>query len=238
MTEDKTLPLRSLVSIKTLVGVGVLLGTFLPWFVGIAIAAGLLWKACSGYVLRRFGGERYADPLTKLVVPGRKTVDIKGDFVVFHIGARAHKKLDQFFREMGDAFREMLQELEENPSLGCLGSEQFVGVTGFFIVQYWRSLDQLNAYARSSTNRHASAWAKVMRVVRKSNDYGIWHETFEVKEGNYECIFGACPPMMLGNCHQTSLIDCKGRNKSAAGRAGKTDGSDYPEELMGGDKLE
>ncbi|KAL3893513.1 MAG: hypothetical protein SGARI_008130 [Bacillariaceae sp.] len=171
------------------------------------------------------------DPMTQQVVRGRKMAKIEGDFVVFHIGFRPNNKIDKFSKWMGDAFESMVEELENDPKLGFLGGEFYAGTTGTFMVQYWKSTDQLNAYARDSTNRHASPWAKLMKMGRESADYGFWHETFEVQAGQYESIFVNCPPMLLGNCHETELIQCEGRNNSAAGRAGKTDGSDYPQRL-------
>lgn len=51
---------------------------------------------------------------------------------------------------MGDAFKEMIDELESDPSLGYLGSESFVGNTGTLSVQYWKTAKELNAWARDS----------------------------------------------------------------------------------------
>jgi len=171
------------------------------------------------------------DPLSRHVIAGRKTAIRKGDFVVFHLGARPHKGVDAFFKWMGDAFEEICDELEAHPEYGCLGSEQFFGVTGGLLVQYWASLDALNAYARNKSNTHASPWAKLMKKGRESSDYGFYHEAFEVKDGKYDAIYVNCPPMLLGNCLGVELASCDGQYSSAAGRAGKTDGSDYPTDL-------
>lgn len=47
----------------------------------------------------------------------------------------------------------MLRELDRNPDLGCLGY-----ITGLkVIVQYWRSFEQLEAYARSRDHEHLPA---------------------------------------------------------------------------------
>ena len=234
--EDQTLFFKSMLPIKTMVGLGLLVGVFLPWYVALPLALLMTWGSLSKAVLGRLG--KYKDPLTKLVVPGRKTPIIEGDFVVFHIGARPNKPLDGYFKDIGESFAAMVKELEDHPELGCLGSELYMGVTGTFAVQYWKSLDALNAYARSASNLHASAWGKLMRKLRKCSDYAIWHEAFEVKAGHYDAIFVNCPPMLLGNCHGVKLMPCTGKYKSAAGRAGKTDGSDYPKELDGSDPNE
>ena len=74
------------------------------------------------------------------------TADIDGDFVVFIIGMRInkfwkpHKWLPVFL-----AMPRMLKELQRQPESGFLGSTS----AGFAIIQYWRSFDHLEAYARS-----------------------------------------------------------------------------------------
>jgi hypothetical protein len=72
-----------------------------------------------------------------------------------------------------------------------LGTESYFGAdgTGGMIVQYWRSIEQLNAYARSQTNTHYSPWKKLFMMGKESTDVSFWHETFQVKAGQYECIY-------------------------------------------------
>lgn len=227
---DETLfPFKYALPIRTMVGAGLLLGAYLPKKYSVAIGVAMIGGTVATAIASRLG--LYTDSLTKSVVRGRKMAKIDGDFVVFHIGARPNRHIDGFMKWMGDAMGEMLKELEHCPELGCLGGESFVGPTGTLLVQYWRSLEELNAYARNSTNKHSSPWAKLMKKGRESPDYGFWHESFLVKDGNYESIYVNCPPLMLGNCHAADLVQIEGANTSAAGRAGKSDGSDYPEHL-------
>lgn len=123
------------------------------------------------------------------------TAEIDGDFVVFLIGMRVnrpwklHKWLPVFF-----AMPRMLKELARSPESGCLATHQGLGV----IVQYWRSFDHLEAYARSHDAEHWPAWVAFNRKVRiSSGDVGIWHETYLVRAGEYECVYGAMPRMGL-----------------------------------------
>lgn len=211
---------------KAMVGLGVLVGTVMPWQLSLLFGAMMVGGTFVRAILSRMG--LYTDPITKQVVRGRKTALVKGDFVVFHLGSRANRHVDGFYKWMGDAFEEMGRELEDNPDSGCLGSETYVGVTGTLLVQYWKSLDHLNAWARSSTNSHSGPWAKLMKMGRESADYGFWHEAFEVKAGKYDAIYVNCPPMLLGNCRNVELEQASGKMSSAAGRAGKSDGTDYP----------
>lgn len=71
------------------------------------------------------------------------------------------------------------------------GSEVYYGADGIgsLIVQYWRSLDHLNAYARSQSNKHYGPWKELYAIGKKSTNLGFWHEAFEVKAGKYECVY-------------------------------------------------
>ena len=202
---DGTLfPFKYALSIKSMVGAGILIGAYLPKKYAVTAATLMLSGTVMMSVATRLG--LYDDPVTKQVVRGRKMADIQGDFVVFHIGARPNRAIDGFFKWTGDAMDAMLKELEEHPELGCLGGERFFGTIGPMTVQYWKSIEHLNAYARNKNNQHASPWAKLMKKGRESPDYGFWHETFIVKAGQYESVFVNCPPMMLGNCHGADLV--------------------------------
>lgn len=128
-------------------------------------------------------------------LPQRMTAEIDGDFVVFLIGMRVnrpwklHKWLPVFL-----AMPRMLKELARSPESGCLATQRGLSV----IVQYWRSFDHLEAYARSHDGEHWPAWLAFNRKVRiASGDVGIWHETYMVRAGEFECVYGAMPRMGL-----------------------------------------
>src|SRR5690349_2430336 len=89
------------------------------------------------------------------IIPARMTADIEGDFVVFIIGMRVNKlwKLHKWV-PVFLAMPRMLKELERQPDSGFLGSIS----GGLLIVQYWRSFEQLEAYARSHDHLHWPAW--------------------------------------------------------------------------------
>ncbi|MEO7965780.1 MAG: DUF4188 domain-containing protein, partial [Gemmatimonadaceae bacterium] len=66
------------------------------------------------------------------------------------------------------------------------------------IVQYWRSFEHLEAYARAHDHVHWPAWVAFNQKVRMSSgDVGIWHETYLVRAGEFECVYGAMPHMGL-----------------------------------------
>ncbi|HEX9108908.1 MAG TPA: DUF4188 domain-containing protein [Longimicrobiales bacterium] len=170
------------------------------------------------------------------VIPQRMTAEIKGDFVVFLIGMRVnklwkvHKWLPVFL-----AMPRMLKELEGHPESGFLGFNNHFGL----IVQYWRSFDHLEAYARSHDLAHWPAWVSFNRRVGKSRgDVGIWHETYLVRAGDYECVYSGMPPIGLGKAAE--LMTASGRRESARGRvgargAGASGASGAPGVVAGGD---
>jgi len=129
-------------------------------------------------------------------IPQRMIPLIDGDFVVFLIGMRINKpwKVSKWWPVFA-AMPRMLRELDANPSLGCLGY-----TPGFrVIVQYWRSFDHLEAYARNKESQHLPAWkAFNLSVGKCRGDVGIWHETYLVRAGQYEAIYSGMPPFGLG----------------------------------------
>lgn len=127
----------------------------------------------------------------------RMTVDIEGDFVVFLIGARVSKlHLARSIADLGGrrGMKHMLDYLVARPEKGLLAYEMGIPT----IVQYWRSFEQLEAFAKDQNDPHLDAWRKYWRRVGRSDRTGIWHETYLVKAGNYEAIYGNMPPHGLG----------------------------------------
>ena len=152
---------------------------------------------------------------------GRWTAEIEGDFVVFIIGARVNTKwrLFQALSDLGGkrSMNYMLKYLTEHPEKGLLGYQTM----GFANVQYWRSFEQLEAFAKDTDDPHLEPWRKFWRRVGKSGRTGIWHETFLVRDGEYEAIYGNVPPRGLGKA--TKLVpvaeSVSARQRLKAGRA-------------------
>jgi hypothetical protein len=137
--------------------------------------------------------------MTLAEVAGRRmTAEIDGDFVVFLIGARFNDRLHmaRSFIDLGGrrGMRHMLDYLVSHPDKGLLAYEM-----GFpTIVQYWRSFEQLEAFAKDKDDPHLDVWRKYWRRVGRSGRTGIWHETYLVQAGHYEAVYGNMPPHGLG----------------------------------------
>ena len=124
---------------------------------------------------------------------GRYTADIDGDFVVFLIGMRLNHPLRiRKWWPVATAMPRMLKVLSQHPELGCLGFQQWFGRTTL-MVQYWRDFDSLDRFARDRDLPHLEPWRRFNRAVRASGDVGIWHETFKVRAGEYEAVYGNMP---------------------------------------------
>src|SRR4051812_27174625 len=149
----------------------------------------------------------------------RVTAKIEGDFVVFIIGMRVnrpwklHKWLPVFAAMPG-----MLIELQKNPDSGFLGAEPFITPWKPVLIQYWRSFEALEKYSRDRDAKHWPAWQKFNKRVASNGDVGIWHETYKVAAGQYECIYNNMPPAGLAKATQRE--DVVAANESAGARIG------------------
>ncbi len=155
---------------------------------------------------------------------GRWTAEIEGDFVVFIIGARINSKWQAFkaFIDLGGrkSMNHMLKYLTEHPEKGMLGYQSL----GFANVQYWRSFEHLEAFAKDKDDPHLEAWRTFWKRLGKDDRTGIWHETYLVRDGEYEAIYGNMPARGLGKASRlvpvAESIGARQRLKAAARRSG------------------
>src|SRR4051794_21777397 len=92
----------------------------------------------------------------------------------------------------------MLRELQQDPALGLLGVTSTLQGRGSLMVQYWRDLDSLLAFARDPEHTHRPAWREFNRGARDAaGAVGIWHETFVVPGGGHESVYVDMPEQGL-----------------------------------------
>lgn len=151
------------------------------------------------------------------VINGPVTAEIDGDFVVFLIGMRVNKwwKLHKWFPVL-TAMPPMLRELIRRRELGLLHFSFWVGPRGPMLVQYWRSVDQLEDFAKDARLPHRPAWKRWNQAVGDSGDVGVWHETYVVPHGSFESIYANMPPWGLARAGTPAQLTRATR--SAAGR--------------------
>src|SRR5690242_10068087 len=125
---------------------------------------------------------------------GRHTATIDGDFVVFLIGMRINQpRRVRLWLPVLKAMPAMLAELDRHREAGLLGYERALMFGGPAVVQYWRSFEHLERYARDADAEHLPAWKRFNQAARDSGAVGIWHETYKVRAGEYETIYGSMP---------------------------------------------
>ena len=154
----------------------------------------------------------------------RLTASLEGDFVVFLIGMRVNQpwKIHKWW-PVASAMPRMISELQRQPELGFLHAEMWFS-RNVMQVQYWRSLDQLLAYAKSKQSTHLPAWKAFNQSIGTDGSVGIWHETYSIADGNYESVYVNMPPFGLGRAGK--LAAATGRKHSAAQRLGRISETD------------
>jgi hypothetical protein len=155
------------------------------------------------------------------VFPGRYAAVSDEPFVVFLIGMRVNKlwALRRWTRTAA-AMPKMIAELKRDPSLGLLHAEFFTYWRGVGVIQYWRSFEQLHAYAHARDAKHLPAWAEFNRHIGSDGSVGVWHETYTVSPGQYETIYANMPRFGLGRAAQH--VGAVGRLEQASSRIAQT----------------
>src|SRR5947209_1974261 len=152
---------------------------------------------------------------------GRFTAELPDDFVVFLIGMRVNRpwKVREWL-PVATAMPRMLKWLDRHPEAGLLKWHN-AWIHGPAVVQYWRSFDDLSRFARAPAEPHLPAWTVFNQAVRASGDVGIWHETYKVRAGEYEAIYGNMPRVGLAAAGRHEPVGSTGQ--SAARRIGATE---------------
>jgi hypothetical protein len=150
------------------------------------------------------------------VIAKRMTAQVEGEVVVFLIGMRINRmwKIHKWL-PVARAMPRMLSELQADPDSGFLGYESWVG-NPTIALQYWRSFEHLERYAKDAARLHRPAWAAFNRAVASNGDVGIWHETYRIRPGDFECIYNNMPPFGLAKA--TKAVSASGRLETARAR--------------------
>lgn len=203
--------------IRSMMGAGMVLAMLLPTKIVIVLATLMTLPQFSLTLARHYG--LIGDPLRKAhpVLRGRHAGQIDGDFCVFHIGLILNGDVpSKEMMDIGDAFEAMTRELEANPEkYGYLGSANYISANPrtdpFFVVQYWRSQEHLNANARERMAKHFPSMSWSSEAMKASAHGGFSHESFTVRAGEYEAIYVNCPQNLLGKAGR--VVPATGRRR-------------------------
>ena len=154
-----------------------------------------------------------------MLIRDRVTAELPGNFVVFLIGMRINKPLlVHKWLPVAAAMPRMIRELSRQPELGLLHAESWFS-RSVLMVQYWRSMEQLLAYATNREAEHLPAWKAFNQAVGTSGAVGIWHETYAISPGRFESVYVNMP--RFGRGKAGSVVPASGNRKSARGRLGE-----------------
>ena len=149
----------------------------------------------------------------------RSTHAYDGPLALFLIGVRIHQPwrlrvVSQVIRAMPP----MIAELERNKaaaakgeeeSLGYLGSRSTVHGLGTTMIQWWRSVDDIYAYASATPLEHRPAWLAFHKAARTAPDaVTIWHETYAVSAA--ESVYAGPAPFGLASIAGTVPVGRRG----------------------------
>lgn len=154
------------------------------------------------------------------VIAGRYTASVEEPFVVFLIGMRVNKPLAvRKWLTTAMAMGPMLRDLYQHPEKGFLGGHSFLSNRGVTQVQYWRSFEDLERFARSPEDPHFPAWQRFNKLVGYADGVvGIFHETYLVEPGKYEAVYGNMP--VFGLAAATKHVPAAGHRATARRRLG------------------
>jgi hypothetical protein len=153
------------------------------------------------------------------VIPGRYTAQTDEAFVVFLIGMRVNRFFA--FRKWiptALAMRAMLRLLNRHPGIGMIGAQLYFYPRGIGVIQYWRSFDELEKFARGKGDPHFGAWRRFNQEIGTNGSVGIWHETYIVEAGRYESMYNNMP--VFGFAAATEHVPAVGRRETARQRLG------------------
>lgn len=143
---------------------------------------------------RRGGGS-----MKKHIHPGRYTTVNEEDIVVFIIGMRVNKwHAVHHWLPVFTAMPPMIKELYTNKDeLGFLSMESYFGLRTTLMIQYWKSMDDLLAYARGK--KHLKAWKNFNRKAADNQGVGFYHESYQLTGKKYESVYTNMPFHGLSN---------------------------------------
>ncbi|UOE96094.1 DUF4188 domain-containing protein [Alkalihalobacillus sp. LMS39] len=128
---------------------------------------------------------------------GRFMANPNEEVVVFIIGMRINKwwAIHKWL-PVAKAMPGMIRELYSNKKYGFLSLESTMNLRTIVSIQYWSSVEQLQAYAKEPL--HTKAWKNFNKKCRNNSAVGVFHETYIVSPSKYESVYVNMPIFGLG----------------------------------------
>jgi len=83
-------------------------------------------------------------------------------------------------------------------TIGFMGGQTILYWRGLGLIQYWRSFDDLERFARSPEEPHLAAWRRFNQTIGADGTVGFWHETYMIERGKHETVYGNMPLFRVG----------------------------------------
>jgi hypothetical protein len=154
------------------------------------------------------------------IFPGRYSARIEGSFVVFRLGMRVNSYFSfwKWLPTLG-VLTPVLRTLLRSRPPGLLGSfSLFYLSAGRGIVQYWRTFEDLEAFARSKESPFHELWRRYRQSPGADGTVGLWYEAFLVDPDYYESVYDNMP--LAGLARASQHIPAVGRLETARRRLG------------------
>ena len=164
-------------------------------------------------------------------INGKFTAEVEQPLVLFIIGGQVNNMLKVYkWFYIAWAYFSMIRWLRKHPETGYLSGHLYGRVFpfGVLLLSYWRSWDDLEAFARFKDGTHLKAWVRYIREADTS--MAIWHETYMIEPGKFEVLYGNSMPYGLSKA--TRAIPVSGRQHNGRGRLNPDDVSVSAEPLV------
>lgn len=149
------------------------------------------------------------------IQPERVTAQLDGEIAVVLVGVSAHAWWKPWrWWPARRALMAMKSELENEEVV--LGQHLWSGSMRWMLVQYWRSFADLETWSKDAERSHIPAWADFNSRFVGGVDLGVWHETYLIDAGSFECVYSSMPPWGLAAA--TTTIPATGRLAKARNR--------------------
>jgi hypothetical protein len=151
------------------------------------------------------------------IFDGRYTAQLDKSRVLFLIGTRINKLWAVHeWAWFAATMPRMLKELDARPEAGLLWYRTYVSFPVILVQQYWENFDKLLAYAHDKNSVHFPSWARFNKRLANNSVVGIWHETYLVEPGKFECVYGNMP--LFGLAAAGAHVPATGRLMAAKDR--------------------
>ena len=153
---------------------------------------------------------------------GRHTALTEEGMVVFLVGMRinqwwaAHKWWPVFI-----SMKNMIADLEAHPEKGMAASQTRISWREVMVVTYWSSYEKLESYGRSKKEMHLEYWKAYNKDIGASGVVGIWHESYIISPGNYECVYVNMPVSGLARSKDVRFVEARDRLETSRLRIGR-----------------